>query len=86
VTDAEKLGRTPIRDVDADLIAAVALSEHKGWLRVRTVQFPLPGGQVLGSVQNDASERRPRAVRQEHRTAHRERTQDEEGAEGARPR
>ncbi len=47
MAEAEKLGRYPILDVDAELLAAVSLYERKGWLRVETVQFPLPDGRIL---------------------------------------
>ncbi len=47
VAEADMLGRYPILDVDARLTAAVSLYEHRGWLRIGTVQLPLPEGRIL---------------------------------------
>jgi GNAT superfamily N-acetyltransferase len=45
--EACRLGRRPILDVDTTLAAAVSLYESAGWVRIGTVEFPLPDGRQL---------------------------------------
>ena len=45
--EACHLGRRPILDVDTTLAAAVSLYESAGWVRIGSVEFPLPDGRQL---------------------------------------